>query len=602
MEWKAGTTAPPEPPERSAEGAEPPVLPPEPPARSGLRDGLLALPTEPPARCAARDGLLALPPEPPARGAPGDEPPVLPPEPPARCGRRDELIALPPELPTRCDPRDGLLALPTEPPARCASGAEPPVLPPEPPARCGRREELIALPPELPTRCDPREGLFALPVEDFWVVVEPLRGISARVNAAAVRKLAAGDGSVPQLEALAGPPPCVEPPSRRGPLSPQFLGLITTRACNTDCAYCGFGAGAASGGSLDPRVAVAAIDWMAGLAAREGRETLDIHLFGGEPFLAGDVVDVIVHRTRIAAAARGLKPVLEAATNGVCPASRARFAGDYFASIALSLDGPAEIHDCHRPLRGGLASFPSVERTARILADAAADLTLRACVSRKSVAGLPSIAAWMAETFRPAAIDFETLEPTPRSAEAGLFPPDPYRFAEAFELARRAASPWGVPVLYSASVREKPRACFCPLGNDAVIVETGGSLHACYMEAREWEARGLDLRIGTATAGEGLCIDDASVARVRGAAVRQAKCAACFCRSWCAGGCRVRASGQPESGYGDFCIQTRLITIASLLDRLQGSASAAALLADRQAAEKLALRPSDRIADWRCQL
>ncbi|MBZ5510032.1 MAG: radical SAM protein [Acidobacteriia bacterium] len=445
--------------------------------------------------------------------------------------------------------------------------------------------------------------LFAVPVPDSWVVIAPLHGVSARVNGQAVAVLAGAggrtkNGSVAQLAELFDSPAAPAPEPRQGPISPQFLGLITTRSCNMNCGYCNFGALTAPQRHMDPNVAVTAIDWMADLAAREGRRTLDVHLFGGEPFLAGDVVDVIVHRTRIAASARGLEPVLEAATNGACSEWRARFAGEYFSAIVLSLDGPAGIHDLHRPFRDGTASFQAVERTARILADAAADLNLRVCVSQRNVESLASIAAWMAKEFRPSAIDFEPLRPTAEAVRAGLFPPDPYRFAEAFMEAHRAASEMGVRVTYSASDRVNPRICFCPLGNDAVIVETDGSLHACYLDKREWAARELDLHLGAAVPGEGMRLDERSVERVRRLAVPPPRCSACFCRYWCAGGCHVNGYGNSQSGYDDFCVQTRLITIACLLHRLQAAPTAGALLSDRSAARGFALRLSDRIADW----
>ncbi len=447
----------------------------------------------------------------------------------------------------------------------------------------------------MPRTCD----IFAVPVKDFWVVVAPLHGVSARVNDRAVAALAGAGGEtknqvVAQLGELFESPTLSVPAARKGPVSPQFLGLITTRACNMNCSYCNFGAVTVPGRHMDPEVAVEAIDWMADLAAREARATLDIHLFGGEPFLAGDLVDVIVHRTRIAAAERGLLPVLEAATNGAFDQSRARFAGEYFSTIVLSLDGPAPIHDFHRPFRDGSASFKVVERTARILSETPADLSLRVCVSQRNVESLASIAAWMAKEFRPSAIDFEPLRPNAATARAGLSPPDPYQFAETFLEAYRAASELGVPVTYSASVRERPRLCFCPLGNDAVIVEADGSLQACYLDKQEWEARGLDLQIGSALAGKGIRVDKRSVARVRRIAIPPSKCSTCFCRYWCAGGCRVNGSG-----HDDFCIQTRLITIGCLLHQLQAAPSAEVLLSDRSAARRLALRQSDQIADWK---
>jgi uncharacterized protein len=442
------------------------------------------------------------------------------------------------------------------------------------------------------------KSVFAVPVMDRWLVTAPLAGVSACMNRRAVAALASEADPLPlnlePLRCLRGRD--VEPPAmRHGPVSPQFLGLICTRSCNLNCRYCNFGASVAPAREMDPHAAVAAIDWMAEMASREGRSTLDVHLFGGEPLLAADVVDVIVHRTRIAAAGRAIEPVLEAATNGACSEARARFAGDYLSTVVLSLDGPAPIHDLHRPFRNGTSSFAVVERTARILRDSRADLCLRVCVSQHNVETLAAIASWMAREFRPSTIDFEPLQPTAESEFAGLQPPNPYEFAAAFLAAVRAAASWGVKATFCGAVHEQPRNSFCPMGNDAVIVDVDGTVNACYLNEREWQAAALDLKIGSIV-DRRVELDETAVARVRAVAGPQERCSRCLCRHWCAGGCRVRHGA--GGGYDDYCVETRLITIACLLEELGAAPVATALLDDRRAAESIALRASDCLEDW----
>ena len=365
-----------------------------------------------------------------------------------------------------------------------------------------------------------------------------------------------------------------------------------------ECVYCDFAANQSTPEILEPKTAVAAIDWMADLSAREGRQTLNVHLFGGEPLLAEDAVDIVVHRTRLAAAARGMAPVLEVATNGACSESRARFAGAYFSTVSLSMDGPEEYHDAHRRFRNSAGSFAVVERTARLLAEGAAGLNIRVCVSERNVHALGKIAEWMAKEFRPTAVDFEPLRPTRESDRDGLMPPDPHTLASSLLEAYRSASQWGVEVKYSAALREKPRICFCPLANDAVILEADGNLNACYLRKDSWESNGIDLRIGKVTQSGEVRLNPSALNRVRQLAVQPAKCQECFCRFWCAGGCRVTHS-KSQSGYDNFCIQTRLITTVYLLEQLKDSEAATSLLANRHAAERLALRTSDRLADWK---
>ncbi|MCX6616937.1 MAG: radical SAM protein [Acidobacteria bacterium] len=446
-------------------------------------------------------------------------------------------------------------------------------------------------------------SVFVIPVLDRWLVYAPLHHASALVNRAAVCRLSE-DRVQPEQEDLASlsslirsEPPGVPQP-REGLVSPQFLGLIPTRACNLRCVYCGFGA--ADGGCevMDMALAVAAVDWMAADAQRRGRATLDVHFFGGEPFFARDVVEVVVHRTRAVAAEKGLVPRLEAATNGVYDEDCARFIGDYFEAVVLSFDGFPQVHDRRRSAVNGRGSFEAVARTARILSQSPAELCFRVCVADDNVDHLAETVSWFCRQFQPAAIDFETLQPTSGAEEAGLRPPDPYRFAAQFHSAGRIASDQGVRPSYAAALRETPRTSFCPVGNDTLILSPEGRVSACYLPKQEWQARGLDLEMGRFTVQGAMELDRRAIERVRSLAAAKPRCAKCFCRWSCAGGCHVNQSfpGCPQA-YNDFCIQTRLITACSLLAELGADSLADRLLDDRSAMEALALRTSDALED-----
>jgi uncharacterized protein len=435
--------------------------------------------------------------------------------------------------------------------------------------------------------------IFAVQIFDKWLLDAPLHRVAALVNRAALtafpEELAA---------ALAGEPE-PEPGPRQGSVRPQFLGLVPTRACNLSCAYCGFGS-TPHGRRMDPCLAAAAVDWMAAFAARDGRATLDVHFFGGEPFSAPAVVDVAVHRTRAQAALKGLQPRLEVATNGVYDEARARWVGDYFNSVVLSFDGFRAVHDRHRPSPNGGGSFDQVAATARVLSASPAGICLRVCVARDNVEQLAEIVDWFAEEFRPSSIDFETLQPTPESERAGLSPPDPYAFAAHFRQARRVACGHGVEPVYAAAIADTPRTTFCPVGNDTLILHPDGRVSACYLPERDWQAHGLDLNLGRLGADGVMELPGEDVERVRQVAAGKPRCRNCFCRWSCAGGCHVNHSFPGCSpAYDDFCIQTRLITACSLLDGLDQPSMAEALVADRAEMQRLAEWPSDRLEDFR---
>ena len=450
----------------------------------------------------------------------------------------------------------------------------------------------------------PGNDVYAIPVADAYLIYSPLRQIAALVNKEAlfcIRDRSKNKfAKTAELEPLQDlfrelQKPIQEIPAERiGQIRPAFLGIIPTRACNLSCVYCNFGSQNTSDERMDFSMAVAAVEWMAKRVRKLGRKTLEIHFFGGEPFVAGEVVEVVIHRARALAAKLGLRPRFEVSTNGVFDKARARFVGDYFDTVVLSFDGPERIHDHHRPISKNRGSFKEVERTAHRLSESQADLCLRTCVTQQSVKQMEEIAQWFCTSFKPTAISFETLRPTPESTAAGLKPPDPYEFAIQYTRAARIIDSYGIQTVYASLSTDSPRLSFCPVGKDTVIVSPDGRLAGCYLPDSEWKARDLDFYLGRLSDNGEMHIDLGAVQRLRHLVTRKPRCKQCFCRWICAGGCHVNQTypGCPER-YNDFCVQTRIIMFVSILFRMGLDDLANSILEDRGALEALALRPSD---------
>jgi len=458
-------------------------------------------------------------------------------------------------------------------------------------------------------------SVFLIPALHGFLLYAPLHGVAALIDKRAAQgiqevvcsgepgRLRPGGerpGPLSEILALLASRAATEPQPRCGPLAPAFLGLIPTRACNLACAYCGFlGCGDADV-VMDLNLAREAIGWYLDLVSRAGRRIAEVHFFGGEPFCAAEVVDLAVHFARLKAADLGCDVRFEVATNGVLPPVRARWAADSLDSVVLSLDGPPDLHNRHRADRQGRGSSAAVMESARILSEGAADLSLRVCVTRESLScqNMAEVARWLCEQFRPAAVALEPLQPTARSDEAGLHPPDPWKFAAGFVQASRILAAHGVQAVYAAADIQARRVSFCPVGQDVPIVSPGGSVCACYLLPLDWEANGLDLRLGTVN-GDGVCLDGAAVEAVRAINVwNKPFCERCFCRWHCAGGCHVhhQPAGAPGA-YDDRCIQTRAIALDKILSALGREVAALDLLKDFDRLAAAVLQPSDRLGD-----
>ncbi|MFP4475866.1 MAG: radical SAM protein [Desulfatibacillaceae bacterium] len=437
--------------------------------------------------------------------------------------------------------------------------------------------------------------MYAVPVGRDRLVVSPLRGVAILANAEVVERIRRGGPGVAEVvetALLAKPAP--EPPARRsGPVDPLFVGLIPTRGCNLSCAYCDFGAdGADAGEAMDPVIAVRAVDWAIHCAKGMGRDGFEIHFFGGEPFCAPEAVEAAVHRARVAGGRESLVPRLQATTNGAYGEGWAEFAGDYLDGVVLSLDGDRDVHDLHRS-----NSHAAAWRTAKILSRSRTDFCVRMCVSQKSVHRLPEMAGTIARDLAPRVLDVEALVRNERAARAGLLPPDPFLFATNAWLALGAARRMGVEaVVASADVRH-PRASFCPVGQDALIVRPGGAVSGCYLPPEQWRARGMDMDVGWMTPG-GIHLVMAALEAQRSLPLDKPRCGRCFCRHTCAGGCHVNQTFPGcGTGYTDFCLRTRVLSACEYLSAMGMADAARALVEDRGAMEALANNPDDRIGE-----
>ena len=453
-------------------------------------------------------------------------------------------------------------------------------------------------------------SIFVLPLPGRDLIYAPLHHVAALVNRLAAQQvqealLSTEQSSAPQLTEIVQRLRVslqTVPQPKQGELMPAFLGLIPTRGCNLACAYCGFVPAGEPTGAMPLPLVRDAVEWYLDLVGRAGMQTAEVHFFGGEPFCAEEVIDVAYHAARLKAAQVGCTVRFEVVTNGAFSEERCRWAADSLDVVILSLDGPATVHDQHRRRRDGRGSFEQVARSARILSQGAAELAFRVCVTEETVEtqGLPEIAAWLLQEFRPVSVCFEPLQPTAQSEAAGLSPPDGWAFARGFIQAARILEASGVVPVYTAADIQARRVSFCPVGQDVTIVSPDGTVNACYLLRRDWEAQGLDLRLGSMGNGT-VHLDAGAVETTRNLNVwNKPACAGCFCKWHCAGGCHVNHRLAPTPGaYDRQCIQTRIIALRNVLKALGCEGQMSEMLGSPELLARTVLQPSDRLAEVR---
>jgi len=141
------------------------------------------------------------------------------------------------------------------------------------------------------------------------------------------------------------------------------VALVATRACNFRCKYC-TEAGRFSDAHMTDETADAAVNYIKNVADAKGTQHLTVGFYGGEPLLNLEGIVHAAHALREAFRSTRTKLVLFAVTNGyeLTPKAFDRLADAGVVSFQVTLDGPKDVHDSRRVLRGGGATWERIVR------------------------------------------------------------------------------------------------------------------------------------------------------------------------------------------------------------------------------------------------
>lgn len=166
-------------------------------------------------------------------------------------------------------------------------------------------------------------------------------------------------------------------------------------ACNLGCVYCFEDDIKSRLGPMAEATTRASLDFAFERAA--GSPKLSLHFGSGEPLLRFPRLRTVVEEAERRAAAAGQEIAFDLTTNAtlVTP-DIARFLADHPFRVRVSCDGPAEIHDRHRPTRRGRGSYDDVLRGLGLLLEHLAD---RVTVNSVLASGtrLATLWAWAKE-------------------------------------------------------------------------------------------------------------------------------------------------------------------------------------------------------------
>jgi uncharacterized protein len=142
------------------------------------------------------------------------------------------------------------------------------------------------------------------------------------------------------------------------------FGLLPTANCNMGCAYCG----QTHGGRMTPDRERAIIDRVTARIRRGSTRQVQVTWFGAEPMMGYPSLIRMSRALTREADEAGIAYTAKLITNGslLTPENIVElYQVGRVAHLEITLDGPPEVHDAHRPLRGGGGSFHHITNAVR---------------------------------------------------------------------------------------------------------------------------------------------------------------------------------------------------------------------------------------------
>jgi len=309
-------------------------------------------------------------------------------------------------------------------------------------------------------------------------------------------------------------------------------------------------------------VAKAALDFAYANAVAAGK-CLEVSFPGtGEPTEAWPQMTAIVNYVEGLTQHHepGLK--ISMSTNGVFGREKAKFIADHFTGVSLSMDGPAEIQNAHRPSAFGFGTFDSVFKTASYFFDRGFLFSIRATVSSLSVDRMSEIWDFFEKYFPGVAVGFERMNPLGRGRACAIRPPSIHDFNRNFErLFAEADRHKGLLLNSGVGKLNQLQSAFCKsLSYPCMTITPDAKISACtrdgapdYFHYGCWNAttRSFDVDMDKVAYFRSITVD------------RFPECADCYAKYHCAGDCfDLRKAGIRR------CLTNRRMIMLDLLHKL----------------------------------
>ena len=257
--------------------------------------------------------------------------------------------------------------------------------------------------------------------------------------------------------------------------------VVMNLDCNLACRYCFEGARKGPY-YMSRKIADGIIDLVKRKSTEDIKE-IDLTFYGGEPLLSFDLVEYIASTLGAFAEQRGLDFLFSFVTNGtlltIDKVRRLKPLG--MTGAAVTLDGPAIVHDSLRPFKSGTGSFDIIVKNLLAVCDLV-NIAVGGNYTEQSYESLPKLLDCMIDRgLTPDRILSVKFDPVAKETK-DIAPPDFHEGCESLN------EPWVVEAgIYLreeilkrgfATQKIKPVTCMIEFRN-AMIINYDGSIYKC---------------------------------------------------------------------------------------------------------------------------
>ena len=427
--------------------------------------------------------------------------------------------------------------------------------------------------------------------EDEFAAYFPLKSIILKLNKDGAdilnslkeKKLRGGKDSLNFLESLAGlglvngPEDKVPNTPHRKILNSPNVMLLTTESCNLRCLYC-YSEGGKGQTDMSLQTAKAAVNHVASLAERSKQKLFSVlYHGGGEPTVNWKVVKGSLEYGLKLAKKNNLKANFGIVTNGIFSLKRAEWISQHFTrGITISIDGPPDINDKHRPMASGKSSYEHVARNLHYFDDVGLLYTFRVTITNHSQDRILEICDHLINEFNPRSIQLEHNYVCGRGVTAECDSPNRESFIngylEARDKYRHRISLW-----YSGGRFDHISDMYCGAASGSFIITPTGRLTTCLEVCADDDPRTEIFHYGKYDADSGSFeVWPERVERFASFRVQNFKtCDGCVAKWHCAGDCPAKVPSIErivEQRDDHRCEINRNILIHELLNRMDSGA------------------------------